>query len=61
MPDMNFIEELLDLIEKSGRKPCFWFGLPPCPKCKRDHGDPKCAIEKDKEIRKLIKDAQENM
>lgn len=33
---------------------CFWFGLPPCPKCKGDHGDPKCTPEHDANLRALL-------
>lgn len=33
---------------------CFWSGLPPCPKCGGDHGDPACAPEVDAEYRSVF-------
>lgn len=33
---------------------CFWFGLPPCPKCGEDHGDPACVPEIDAEYRSVF-------
>ena len=33
---------------------CFWSGLPPCPKCKGNHGDPSCSAEEDNERREAL-------
>lgn len=41
----EWLEQLLD------RPFCFWTGLPPCPKCGSDHGDPKATPEWDKALR----------
>ena len=33
---------------------CFWIGLPPCPKCRQNHGDKQCDTETDKLFRQLV-------
>lgn len=30
---------------------CFWDGLPPCPTCRANHGDPACTPEHDRALR----------
>ena len=39
----------LDLLRNA--QCCFWFGLPPCPKCGTDHGDPAATAEYDRQLR----------
>lgn len=34
---------------------CSWFGLPPCPRCGKDHGDSEATSEQDAEYRRLSK------
>lgn len=46
--------EFLDIIGNTNC--CLWFGKPPCPHCKGDHGDPKCTNDFDKELRELVMD-----
>lgn len=33
---------------------CLWFGLPLCPHCGGDHGDPKCSPENDAQFRAWV-------
>jgi hypothetical protein len=44
------IEELTELLRASGARPCLWFGLPPCPFCGGNHGDPKATPERDRDL-----------
>lgn len=47
----KWMEELLN------QPYCFWTGLPPCPRCGTDHGDPEATPEWDKAIRAWRKEA----
>lgn len=44
---MTIWEEFDALITAGGLKVCLWFGMPPCPLCNGDHGDPNCSPAKD--------------
>lgn len=50
LEDQKF-EEFLKLM--CNANPCFWFGLPPCPKCNKEHGDSKCDKHIDLLYRKI--------
>jgi hypothetical protein len=42
---MSIDRDLLNILNSA--RVCLWFGLPPCPLCGGDHGDPKCSPSKD--------------
>ena len=45
--------DLLKMFD--GVRCCFWFGLPPCPRCGSDHGDPKATADYDDFARACIR------
>lgn len=51
---MDPIQELLDLLKAANLRPCFWFGLPDCPKCGGHHGDPACSEDQDLALRIVL-------
>lgn len=49
-------EDMIAAMDAAG--PCLWFGLPPCPKCGTDHGNPNCDANQDHYLREMVAESQ---
>jgi hypothetical protein len=56
MRPYDTVAELCRLLDEAGLVPCLWFGLPPCPLCGGDHGDPVAPPGRDAELRAQVAD-----